>query len=373
MAASILPFTLPTPLVEPSAATFTIYASTSYALDGASSLAFNPSGAGTMQARTGFYAVVGGAFYSALASALAGVTAADFTIGIKWYDGTTLLSTSTSASILDAVGTWTQNTLYAQAPSSANQAAVEFTTSAAAAGDRQYLDCVGLFPGQVTTWSRGGLNGLGSVVITRSDGLYVRNASPANPLPLPATTQQVTLNDYEVVPGTSYTYTGVVVVVLGPNATITSAPSAATAPVSLTTTQWWEIDPTNPSSAINANPTDWSPVNTEQSTAHMVTGTQVLLMVADTMLHQDFSGTFEIFANSVYAQFQALLKSQKTVFIQSPWGDTDSGYFRVGPQSGGLSTGMGNKAKDTKLLASTTTANHRTVAITAIAQMRPNV
>ena len=221
-------------------------------------------------------------------------------------------------------------------------------------------------------WTPGGFVGLQQVTVTRSDGLYVRGASNINPATPNSLTQAVTLYDAEAVPGDPYTYTATVTVPLG-SSSLTSLASGATASQTIVSTNWWEFDPTDLSTAVNAQPTDWSPVNTEQSAAHMVTGTPVLNMVADTMLHQDFSGTFEIFSNTVYVAFQALLKSQKTVFISSPWGDTDTGYFRVGPQSGGLSTGMGNKTKNTKLMPSTYGAGHRTVQITAIAQNRPNV
>ncbi len=221
-------------------------------------------------------------------------------------------------------------------------------------------------------WTPGGFVGQQQVTVTRSDGLYVRGASNINPAIPNSLTQAVTIYDAEAVPGDPYTYTATVTVPLG-SSSLTSLASGATASQTIVSTNWWEFDPTDLSTAVNAQPTDWSPVNTEQSAAHMVTGTQVLNMVADTMLHQDFSGTFEIFSNTVYVAFQALLKSQKTVFISSPWGDTDTGYFRVGPQSGGLSTGMGNKTKNTKLMPSTYGAGHRTVQITAIAQNRPNV
>jgi hypothetical protein len=221
-------------------------------------------------------------------------------------------------------------------------------------------------------WTPGGFVGLQTVSILRSDGLYVRGASQLNPATPNALTQAITIVDAEAIPGDPYTYTAVMTVPLG-NSSLTSLTSGPTASQTIMSTSWWEVDPTDLTTAINAQPTDWSPVNTEQSTAHMVTGTQVLNMVADTMLHQDFSGTFEIFNDAVYVAFQVLLKSQKTVYISSPWGDTDSGYFRVGPQSGGLSTGMGNKTKNTKLLPSTYGAGHRTVQITAVAQLRPGV
>ena len=155
-------------------------------------------------------------------------------------------------------------------------------------------------------------------------------------------------------------------------ATITSQP-ANSSPVRVTTTLWWELDPTDPSTAVAAQPNQWQPVNTEQATAHAVMGVTVLNVVSSVMMEQDFSGTFEIFDASVYTAFQSLLTSGKVVFISSPWGTTDSGWFRIGPASGGLSTGAGVKAKNTQLMPSTANAPHRTVQITAVAAPRPTV
>jgi len=241
-------------------------------------------------------------------------------------------------------------------------------------GELHYASSAGVFIGTDTTWGRGGLVGLSGAVLLRSDGLYVRGASQANPAAIPAATQLVVVDDYEVVPTVAYTYSGQVMVTFPPaaNAAILSSPGSG-GPATVTTTNWWEFNPLEPSTAVNAQPTVWQPVNTEQLTPHMVTGAVTLNMVANVMLNQDFSGTFEVFAAPVYVAFNALLLGQQTVFISSPWGATDSGYFRIGPQSGGMSTGMGTKAKDTTLLASTASAPHRTVAITAVAQPRPQV
>lgn len=151
------------------------------------------------------------------------------------------------------------------------------------------------------------------------------------------------------------------------------SPSVTSGPVTLVSDQWWEFDPTDPSGAINAQLAEWKPVQTEQSTAHPGTGAQVLTMVANTMLHQDFTGTAELFSDAVSTAFEALLSSQKTLFISSPWGTSDSGYFRVGPMTGGMSMGVGNQTKNTTLNKSIRGAGHRKVDVMAVAQSRPPV
>jgi hypothetical protein len=143
--------------------------------------------------------------------------------------------------------------------------------------------------------------------------------------------------------------------------------------VIFTTTEWWEIDPTNPPSAVAAQPTQWQPVNTEQSQAHIVTGQPTMNMVANVVMHQDFQATFETFHVETYQALDTLTKSQRIIFVSSPWGVLDSGYFRFGPQTGGMSTGVGNQTKNTNLLPSTASQPHRTIQVTAVAQPRPQV
>lgn len=101
-------------------------------------------------------------------------------------------------------------------------------------------------------WTRGGLVGSTTVALLRSDGLYVRGASPANPTPLPHPSQTVTIYDAECVPGVSYTYTAVVSAVLGANATIASPSSGPSGNVSTTPSQAWLFNPGSPSGALPA-------------------------------------------------------------------------------------------------------------------------
>jgi hypothetical protein len=205
----------------------------------------------------------------------------------------------------------------------------------------------------------------GTAVVTRSDGLYVRGASAANPATYGGTS--LVVNDYEAVPTVAYTYSVQITA-----STKTSA-AGTSGSVTLTTTNWWELNPVTPSTAINAQFIDWSPTQVEQSTGHPVMGQNVLNVVASTVLHQDFTGTAELFTAAVYTGFQALLTSGAIVFISSPWGATDSGYFRIGIPSGGMSTGSGSTTKNTKLLPSTSAGPHRTVDTLAVAAPRPAV
>ena len=210
---------------------------------------------------------------------------------------------------------------------------------------------------------------VGSAIIKRSDGFYVRGASPANPTVL--TGGALTVYDLEAIPNTPYTYT--LQIIGGTSSSPTASPLQTSNSVTLTTTGWWEINPLNPLSSVNAQLISWEPQITEQSTAHLVMGQATPNVVASVMGGLDGQGTFETFDPVTYTQVQAMLKSQVTWWVSSPWGASDSTYVRFGPQTGGMSSGGGNKVHDSTLMPSTYESMHRTTAVTWVAQARPAV
>ncbi len=379
----------------------TLAQSSAEALNGAHSLALtSTSTLMGAQSNSGVPALPGDIFV-ALASSYPAATARSFTVNLVFRSSAgASVETVTGATATEVLGTWTGGSVSGTAPANTASVDVQVAYPTVVSGEVHYVDCAGVFPSQATVWALGGFAGTVGAQITRTQGsfvsgtptmfplgaprelaesgnlvsdgtaFYVRGASPANPLPIPAIGQLALLSDYEVSPSTDYTYSAVDAV---PTPPLTSQPSLPTLAVAVVSTNWWELDPTDPSTATNAQPTQWNPQNTEQSTAHMVMGQVVMNMVANTMLNQDFNATWELFDPGVYTAFQALLNSQKTLFISSPWGPHDSGYYRLGPQSGGLSSGVGNKTKSAQLLASTTSGPHRTIDTTAVAQARPSV
>lgn len=362
--------------------------STTFALDGTHSLKLTPTAAGTMSAKLGPYTAVPGEQINAFAAFHGGISARTCTVGIQWIGGA---GTVTSTGTADATGAWTQATSGSQPPAGliATGTAPSGTTGyniiltvAATSGatDVHYVDCVATKPFNTsttgdTTWTIGGFVGVSTAVILRSDNVYVRWASVANPLPIPAVGQLATVYDYEAIPGVEYTYTAYVQQASVPLQSSPTTSAQAEVPTGL---GWWELNPllgtatTNPS-AINAQMVAWTPIQTEQATANQVLSQPVMNVVASAMMNQDFSGTAETFNDAIYNAFNALLVGQATVFISSPWGKIDSGYFRIGPQSGGMSSGMGTTAKNTTLMPSVAGSGHRTTAITAVAQQRPTV
>ena len=238
------------------------------------------------------------------------------------------------------------------------------------------MDCVAAKPTAASPlWSIGGFVGLTTAVVTRSDNNYVRWASAANALPIPSAGQLATVYDYEAIPGVNYTYSGIVQVASVPIASVPATSAAAEIPG---TFGWWELNPlagsatTNPT-AVNAQMVQWAPVQTEQATANQIIGSTTMGVVSNGMMAQDFAGTVETFSDAIFTAFNALLTSGQTVFISAPWGAIDTGYFRIGPESGGMSSGLGTKTKNTTLMPSIAGSGHRTTAITAIAQPRPSV
>jgi hypothetical protein len=345
-------------------------------LDGAYSLRSSATTTGGVSAASGYYAVLPNTAYSALVSSIAAATSRTTSVGIHWYTSAhASISTSSGSGVANNTSTWTQATAAATSPATAAFATIVVATTASASSELQYWDDVGLFVGTTSIWSRGGILGYDYVAILRSDGLYVRNASLTNPYDLNNTTDTGTVEDFEVVPGTAYTYTAVVVANLGGGSYLTSPASSATGAAMLYTTGWWFLNPLVPSGAIS--PAVLSPVisQTEQSAAHYPigsgTGITYPTVVSSGFNGQDGTAAIQTFTAADYAAVVALLIGGQTVFISSPFGVVY--YVHFGPQPGGMSSGTGNKARVAALLASTLTAPVQSIAVSWVAQSRPAV
>lgn len=352
----------------------TVAQSAAEALDGSYSLAVTATAAGNAAVGTGDYAVVAGQTYSATAAVRAATTGRQVTLAVLWLNSSgTLISTTTGTAVTDTTSGWAVATASAAAPAGAVNAQLQVTVASAAASEVHYVDEAGIRPGTDPSWYRGGLVGTVQIVVTRDDGLEVRGASTANPAIMPAG-QVLSLMDAEMVPTVGHTWTAVGTAVLGSTVSLSSGTSAASNQIALVTGGWWQFDPTDLTTAVSAQMTDYNPQITEQSTAHIVLGQTNPNIVASAMGGVDGAATFETFDVATYQGLSALLRSQKTVFISDPFGDNAGvTYVRFGPQTGGMSTGTGNKSKDAKLHPSTASAPHHEVSVTWIAQNRPAV
>lgn len=340
-------------------------------------------GAGQMVARTNYgtaaYQALPNTEYTASGEFKAAANARTCNVGIGFFDSSGLLigSIAYGTGITDTTTGYTAGHVTATSPMQTAYVAIFSRVLATGAANEIHDFTNGCITvGTGTTWSAGGFVGLQTVVVLRTgtDGSsqYERNCSPTNPLPMPSPSQYVTHEDFDIVSGVTYVYAAQILVTTGPNESVISTAANSNA-VGVLTHEWWELDPLNPSSAINAQCIAWNPQVTEQSTAHLVMGQTTPNVVANVMGGLDGTATFELFDDDTYTAFQNLLQSQRTIFVSSPWGPNDSGYVRFGPQTGAMSSGSGNTVKSAQLMPSVLGSGHRTVQVTWVAQPRPQV
>ncbi len=225
----------------------------------------------------------------------------------------------------------------------------------------------------VEKWTRGGLVGATTAEILRSDNLYVRGASPANPLAIPAATQQASITDLETTPTAPYTYTATTTSAAA--TVLASPPSGPTASVTTTTTTWWTLDPTDLTTALALDVQQHQTSRTAQQTAHTVLGppntTTYPTIVSSAIGGRDGTLTVETHSATEFAAVEQLVNTQNTMWLSSPYGDGI--YLRYGPQPGGMSSGVGNKTHDTATVPSPASTPVRTTALSYVGQPRPAV
>ena len=178
----------------------TIADSATVAKDGSYSMKLTPTTSGALVAglspafySTYYVSVTALASYTVQAAFRAGVSARSCNVEVDWYtSGGSLISQVLSANVTDSTSAWTIASENVTAPATAASARILVNVaSVSGSSDVHYVDCVGLQPGTGVTWTRGGLVGTTNTVITRSDGLYVRGASPVNPASFPTTVSLV--------------------------------------------------------------------------------------------------------------------------------------------------------------------------------------
>ena len=297
-------------------------------------------------------------------------------LSMAWLKSTgTLVTTQSTTSAPDGDGVWTRILTHVTAPSTSAQIELYISIHAVAA-QVHWISDIAVTPGAVTGWSQGGCAGNSKLIITRhyptttGKTFYLRGASTLHRATIPAT-QFLTLYDFECVPTKEYHYTGRVVVTTTHVSSSYGASNVASVPVAQ---GWWMVICTTTTSTCHAQPITFKPQVTEQATAHLVLGQAYPNVVASVMGGQDGTATFETFSQKDYGDFQKILQSQQVVFMQNPYATPYTPtYARFGPQSGGMSTGYGVKAKTGKLNPSSATAPHHNTAVTWVAQPRPPV
>jgi len=318
------------------------------------------------------YPVAPSTLYTAIAHVRAASTTEGCWVRLEFSSSTTsgVSYTNTySSSISDSSTEWTQLVVTMESPATAIGVDIAAGVDVINANETHYFDECGIFPGQVTMWSPGGFVGSQQVTITRSDGVVVRGG-PFSPDTL---TQAFTVLDREVTPGVDYTYTAVVGIPQANETILLSAVSEPSATVSVTSSEWWLLNPLDPSTAMPIDVTSHQTSQMERSSSHTVLGLPgaptLPVILASGLGGSDGSITVVTTSPAEFAALTALTTSQATLWLSSPLGD--GLYVRFGPLPGGMSTGMGNKVRDTKLAPSSLTSPYRTSNLTYVQQPRP--
>ena len=305
--------------------------------------------------------------FTALAYFRAATTSRNCTVTINWLQASgapsTIKPTSTSAAAADLTSGWTQVAVTDTAPSDATQATLTVSVASAAASETHYVDCVGLFPGTVTTWTRGGLVGVTTATVTRSDGVVVRGFSSAA---IPSGTQSVTVDDYEATPGVTYTYTATVSANIGSGVTVTST-SATSSPADVTASTWWLIDPLTPAATIPLDVIGFPTAIHESLATHYPVGQQYPTVVADVVNGTDGQLQVETQTIADWNNLVAATTSQRIKWLISPYGD--GLYIRVG--GAGPMNGIPGMVHQTQVVPSSANTPYRQTTLTYVNVARP--
>lgn len=257
------------------------------------------------------------------------------------------------------------------APSDATQASLTVAIASCAAGEVHYVDCAGIFPGTVTVWTRGGMVGLTTTTITYTDTV---NTTPvdtreATNLAIPAATQQVTISDYEAIPGVTRTYTATISYTVG-NSTVTSSPSTpATATINATNLEpdWWLIDPVTPSLSIPLTVTGYPTSMHEQLTTHYPLGQKYPTIVTDVVNGTDGQLQVETTSPAAWTTLQSVISDQRIKWLMSPYGD--GLYIRIGGAAPTM--GISGQVHQAQIAPSTPQAPYRQITLQYVNVGRP--
>ena len=346
----------------------TVAQSSAEALDGSHSLAMTALAGGDMTAGTGC-SVDAGATYAFVASFRAAATSRSVFVRVAWLTSAgALISQISGAEVADSTTGWTQASLVAVAPSGAALASLTAHVVAPAAGEIHYVDEAGIFPGSDTTWTPGGFTGLTTTTVDYSDdgGTTWASVRNATTVALPAVSQQVEIYDYEPVPTVQRQYQAVVEAAVGSDVVVSAI---ATAEATIATSSWYLYDPLNPPADIAVFVTQFETSQTERSAVHYQLGQALPIVLTTTVGGSDGTVTIETITAAEYIALEALVASQHTLWLTSPLGD---GYYvRLGPMPGGMSSGMGNKTRDTQFNMSTAANPVRQVQLTYLQMAKP--
>jgi len=143
--------------------------------------------------------------------------------------------------------------------------------------------------------------------------------------------------------------------------------AAATASATTTLTSWWLKNPLNPAQNIAVTVVDGHPTSqTERAATHYPLGSNSPAIVSDVVTGRDGQLTVLTTTATAYTALVAIVTSQQTVLMQSPFGE--QWYARLGFPSGGSSS----TAQKASTLAPSSAANpYRKTQITYVEVAAP--
>jgi hypothetical protein len=265
--------------------------------------------------------------YTAMAWFRANTVTRSCRIIMTWYDASgAVISTVTGSSVTNTTGGWTQATAQGTSPSNAAKVGLELDILACASGEFQFIDQIGVFPGNTSSWSLGGYADGSTVFVQYSlDGGInwqpIRNGSFVG-WPTPA--RSATLKWYEAPPGqlVSYrafvegTYVGATVIgAITDTINATSNPTAGNG--------WWLIDPLNPTSnmLINIMNESWKQNRNREQAVYKVMGRSDPVVVSDVVRLRKGSFDIEFLGNAAYNSFEDMWETNNILLLKRIYSD----------------------------------------------------
>jgi hypothetical protein len=184
-------------------------------------------------------------------------------------------------------------------------------------------------------------------------------------LTLPSSGQSATVIDWEAIPSTTRSYRAYVQVASPAVESLASTTATAT----VTTSQWWLVDPLNTSASFSPEVSAHTTSIMEQSTSHGQMGQKYPVVLSSVVGGTDGSITVESHSAAEWAALQALVTSQHVLWLTSPFGE--AWYVRLGPMPGGMGGGTGNTVRQSQTQQSSSTAPIRSTQLIYIGQARP--
>lgn len=139
--------------------------------------------------------------------------------------------------------------------------------------------------------------------------------------------------------------------------------------ITAATTSWWAINPLDPTMNTELNVTAYSGSVTEASAVHKPLGDTRFVVVADTVGGDDGTLTIQTFDTTTYNAVVAISTSQAVWWLTSPFGFGE--YVRFGPMPGGMSSGMGNRVRNSTMKASSVSTPNRSISMTYVGVYPP--